>query len=679
MFRYQDENNYYRFVWDKERSYRALEKCENGQFSILAQDSIPYVTGKYYQVKIVAQGSTLQVSIDGSPVFSVSDSIFSSGTIALYCWGNRGSCFDDILVEGSSGANQAPVISSVTASPSTISDAPGQTSHLQVVSYDPDSGPNPLTYSWIVPSGQGSLDNTSIVNPIYTPPDVSGTQTFTLTVNVSDGLATTSKNVNITVTDAQSPQILLSEDFNDGNYNGWILVEQGIQGGPMVWSAATGEMVQSSNVNSPVADGIPKLGTYAYWQAGSGWTDYTAKVKMKSDDNDGIGIMFRYQDANNYYRFVWDKERSYRALEKCENGQFSILAQDSIPYVMGKYYQVKIVAQGSTLQVSIDSNPVFSVSDSTFSSGTIALYCWGNRGSYFDDILVEGSSGTNQTPVITSVTASPSTISDAQTSQLQVVSYDPDSGPNPLTYSWSVPSGQGSLDNANIVNPIYTPPDVSSTQTFTLTVDVSDGLATTSQTVDITVTDSSPGPQILLSEDFNDGNYNGWTLVEQGINQGPMVWSAATGEMVQSSNVHSPVADGISRLGTYAYWQAGMGWTDYTATVKMKSDDNDGIGIMFRYQDENNYYRFIWDKERSSRALVKCENGLFTILAEDFVPYVTGKYYQVKIVAQGSSLQVSIDGSPVFSLSDSTFSSGTIALYCWGNRGACFDDITVST
>jgi hypothetical protein len=277
------------------------------------------------------------------------------------------------------------------------------------------------------------------------------------------------------------------------------------------------------------------------------------------------------------------------------------------------------------LKLSIDGSPVFTVNDSTFSYGTIALYSWGNAGAYFDDILVEGLSGTNQAPVISSLTASPSTISDTQTSQLQVVAYDPDSGPNPsLTYSWSVPSGQGTLDNYNIANPTYTPPDVSTTEIFKLTVKVSDGAAITSKTVDITVTDSQ-GPQILLSEDFNDGNYNGWMLVEQGILAGPMAWSAASGVMVQSSNVHTGPLDTLPKLGTFAYWQAGSGWTDYTASAKIKSNDNDGIGIMFRYQDENNYYRFTWDMQRSTRNLVKCENGQFTLLAQDSVPYVTGK------------------------------------------------------
>ncbi|MCP4598915.1 family 16 glycoside hydrolase, partial [Neptuniibacter sp.] len=334
------------------------------------------------------------------------------------------------------------------------------------------------------------------------PPDVSGTQTFTLTVKVSDGAAITSKTVDITVTDTvPGPQILLSDDFTDGSYNGWSLVDQGTMGGSMAWSAASGTMVQSSNVHSTLSiDPVAKLGTYAYWQAGTGWTDYTASVTIKSTDNDALGVMFRYQDENNYYRFIWDAERNSRQLVKCKGGVFSVLAEDSVPYVTGKSYQVKIAAQGSLLQISIDGSPVFSVNDSTFSSGSIALYSWGNAGSYFDDILVEGLFGANQAPVV-SVTASPSTISDSVASQLQVTASDLD-GPNALTYSWTVPSGQGSLDNLYIANPLYTPPDVSGTQTFTLTVKVSDGAAITSKTVDITVTDTVPGPQILLSDDF---------------------------------------------------------------------------------------------------------------------------------------------------------------------------------
>ncbi|UCG48263.1 MAG: hypothetical protein JSU94_00515, partial [Phycisphaerales bacterium] len=101
--------------------------------------------------------------------------------------------------------------------------------------------------------------------------------------------------------------------------------------------------------------------------------------------------MFRYQDDNNYYRFSWDRQRSYRRLVKKENGVFTVLAEDHVPYVTGQTYQVEIVSCGPVMQVLIDDELVLWASDLGLESGTIALYAWGNAGSYFDDVVVEGS------------------------------------------------------------------------------------------------------------------------------------------------------------------------------------------------------------------------------------------------------------------------------------------------
>jgi len=40
--------------------------------------------------------------------------------------------------------------------------------------------------------------------------------------------------------------------------------------------------------------------------------------------------------------------------------------------------------------VSIDSTLIFSVTDNSLVSGSIALYSWGNQGAYFDNVVVEG-------------------------------------------------------------------------------------------------------------------------------------------------------------------------------------------------------------------------------------------------------------------------------------------------
>jgi PKD repeat protein len=131
------------------------------------------------------------------------------------------------------------------------------------------------------------------------------------------------------------------------------------------------------------------LSLFPFSYASSGWTDYRVTLTLKSNDNDALGVMFRYQDSNNYYRFSWDRERTYRRLVKRENGVFTLLAEDKIQYIKGKIYQVELIAQGKQLVVWIDGRQIFSVTDPSFPAGTIALYSWYNKNSYFDNIRVE--------------------------------------------------------------------------------------------------------------------------------------------------------------------------------------------------------------------------------------------------------------------------------------------------
>jgi hypothetical protein len=163
---------------------------------------------------------------------------------------------------------------------------------------------------------------------------------------------------------------------------------------------------------------------------------------MKSMDNDAIGVLFRYKDDLNYYRFSWNKQTSSRELQKRVNGTFTTLATDTVPYVTGRNYQIAIVAEGSKLQVLVDGQLVFSVSDSTLNAGTVALYCRLNWSANFDNILVE----------------------DLKTAG------------------------------------------------------------------------------ILLWDDFNDGDFYGWTILDETTTGGPSVWSVNDGVLVQSSNIAGTIA-----------------------------------------------------------------------------------------------------------------------------------------
>jgi hypothetical protein len=181
----------------------------------------------------------------------------------------------------------------------------------------------------------------------------------------------------------------------------------------------------------------------------------------------------------------------------------------------------------------------------------------------------------------------------------------------------------------------------------------------------------------LLEDNFADGNFNGWSIVDLGTSKGPSAWSASSGSLVQKSNIYS--FNGEDHVGTHAWYRDGTAWTDYEMSVTMRTEDNDGMGVVFRYQDSKNYYRFIWNQEKKYRKLVKVFNGVFTVVAEDSVVYNKGQTYQVKVRAVGDQLSVDVDGVTVLTATDSTFSKGSVGLDSIAQQGLTFDNVLVTS
>jgi hypothetical protein len=97
--------------------------------------------------------------------------------------------------------------------------------------------------------------------------------------------------------------------------------------------------------------------------------------------------MFRYQDNDNYYRFSWTDDS--RRLEKRVAGDNQLLAQDTAIYNDRQTYTVQIIAHGSMLKILIDAKTIFSITDSTFSDGSIALSPFQDAQRNFHHVAVE--------------------------------------------------------------------------------------------------------------------------------------------------------------------------------------------------------------------------------------------------------------------------------------------------
>jgi len=662
MFRYQDKDNYYRFSMGLEllpspaSGYRRLIKKVGGVVTVLWQDSAPYREGQSYELSLRAVGSELQGFIDGVPLFTVYDRDLKQGQVGFYCWANTGVHFERVAVtdrtqrvgrwtvhdEGTVGAPSVWQLSrGMLVQKASIDGGAGPTYpgtyavagesiwsdyRLRVDMRPDDNHAIGIIYRYVDDDNyyRLSLDAQSSYRRLIKK--VNGVVTtlwedtnsytvgddFTLTVDgIGPRLVGYMDNarlfeVNDTAhaagqvglycwanTQARFERVevlrspleayaLLRDRFARGDTSDWSFVDEGTLSGPSNWTTFEGALRQTSNIYEPPIDRdtLSKRGTQAL--AGDlTWTDTIISARLQSFDDDAIGLLFRYSDANHYYRFSMDSQRNYQRLVKNVGGTFSLLWENAAAYEVGRSYELTVVAAGSTLRGYLDDVPMFVVDDVDLPAGRIGLYCWGDQ--------------------------------DARFSQVRVYPID-------LAFNtW------------------------------------------------------------LLNELFNVLVQNRWNFVNDGDQEGPSQWEVTGGELRQTSNIHGGSTDpGIpDKPGTYAL-TGDKNWADYCTSVRLCSDTTSAIGVMFRCQDKDNYYRFSMDHQGSYRRLIKKVAGAVTVLWEDSIQYTVGREYIVTIDCVGERLTGYLDGIQLFAVDDSSLAAGCIGLYCWANNGARFKEVRMA-
>jgi hypothetical protein len=654
VFRHRDARNYYRFSMDNANGYRRLVKVVDGVATSLWEDAGQYAQGESLDVTLAAVGHELKGNVDGETLFTVRDDAIARGRIGMYCRANAGARFERVVVTDptrsvgtgivrdrgtrdgpsewrrSSGAlvqtsnirDAAPPgyegTALVTGDPqwtdyrlsvtlrSDDDDAIGilvryvddenyfrfsldaQRSYRRLIKKEPggvttlweDAGgfavgePFTLTLDAIGPRLVGYHGSTRLFSVIDNalPAGCVGLYCWGNT-----GAYFQRVEVRRPPLDAYA---LLRDRFFDNDTSDWTFISEGTDGGPAIWAAVDGTLRQSSNVFTPPIDRatLDKRGTQAI--AGDhAWTDVAVSVRVQSVlDDDAIGLLFRYNDENNYYRFSMDSQRRYRRLVKNIAGTFTPLWEDSTAYEVGRAYELTVIAQGTTLRGYVDGMAMFVVDDPDLATGCIGLYCWGHA--------------------------------DARFSNVRVFPIDR------VFDDWAL-----------------------------------------EERFDVLVPDR-------------------WSFVAEGNRDGPMNWLVSDGELRQTSNLYGSTDNELDRPGTYAL--AGeSAWTDYTLIVRLRSDDDDSIGVMFRYQDSDNYYRFSMDRQRRYRRLIRKVAGVSSLLWEDAVRYSLEHEYVVTVHCEHDRLSGYLDGVEIFTVIDDSLGAGRIGLYCYGNTGARFAEVLV--
>ena len=197
--------------------------------------------------------------------------------------------------------------------------------------------------------------------------------------------------------------------------------------------------------------------------------------------------------------------------------------------------------------------------------------------------------------------------------------------------------------------------------------------------------DDAPPSAVLLSDNFDDGDFAGWTVVDEGTVSGPSAWSVVGQEVHQASNIYGFSGSQLDhRDGTTLFWNdaAAQSWQDYTVEASFRSTDDDGIGLVFYYTDADNYYKVDFDQQRGFSTLFQVQGGVETTLATvSGAGYVIGNTTQLAVTVSGSGITVLRDGGDVFGgpVLNGALTSGTVGLYSWGNTGANFDNVVVTS
>ena len=191
-----------------------------------------------------------------------------------------------------------------------------------------------------------------------------------------------------------SAATLFSDNFDDGNANGWTT-----QNGK--WS-----VVQDS-------------GSYVFYQSSTSegrawvngsWTNYSVEARVKVDDFNGSNrayVCARMKDGNNYYAASLTGNGKLEIWKKV-SGSSSTLASKSYSLSTGTWYTVKLEVNGSNIKMYVNGSQQLSATDSSLSSGGAGLIAY-KVVAKFDNVVVNDLGGGSSTSTPTSTNKPTST------------------------------------------------------------------------------------------------------------------------------------------------------------------------------------------------------------------------------------------------------------------------------
>ncbi|OAS18695.1 sugar-binding protein [Paenibacillus oryzisoli] len=172
----------------------------------------------------------------------------------------------------------------------------------------------------------------------------------------------------------------------------------------------------------------------------------------------------------------------------------------------------------------------------------------------------------------------------------------------------------------------------------------------------------------LFSDDFEDGDATGWSIVNGGATNFTVVSDDTMVYKIQYAS--GGITEKLAVAGN-------AGWTNYAVEAKVKLLSGSNAGVIARYVNKDNFYVLRIDSTNDKLELSKRVNGTFSLISDVAMTLNANTAYTLKLSVNGANITGSVDGVQKISATDSAFSAGKI-----GTRGTSstytLDNVTVS-
>lgn len=190
--------------------------------------------------------------------------------------------------------------------------------------------------------------------------------------------------------------VLLDERFHDNRLRNWTVIDDAdTVEGPSRWEVESdGWLHQRSNIWGRRGDFLGRwYGTFLV--AGEAdWSDYLMTVKARPEDGDGFGVVFRFQDAEHFYRLLFINDGlnggPLTRLDRRNGADYTEIWSSELGYKVGSEMLIEVEVTGETIRVRVDSRELFEMKDSSISHGKVGLFCYAQNGQAFDEVRVMG-------------------------------------------------------------------------------------------------------------------------------------------------------------------------------------------------------------------------------------------------------------------------------------------------